>query len=126
MANSGKKVKQLLALWEVFNETPKLFILYHLDFFRPRRRSICLPGPVWLLDLPFNVFRFGVCCPRDDSGVGKASFEEVGEDKDEEDGADNRDDWRDPLGEEGTVEGEEEAGGADDQEKGDIEDARLE
>ena len=129
MANSGKKVKQLLALREVFNETPKLLflklILYHLDFLGPGRRSISLPGPVGLLDLPFNVFRLRVRCPRDDPGVGKTCFEQVGEDKDEEDGADDRDNWGDPLCEERTVEGKEEAGGADDQEKGDIEDARL-
>ena len=118
-----------MALREVFNETSKLFffilILYHLDFFGPRGRSICLPSPVWLLDLPLNVFRFGVRCPRDDSGVGKTCFEQVGEDKDEEDGTDDRDNWRDPLCEERTVEGKEEARGADHQEKGDIEDARL-
>ena len=129
MANSGKKVKQLLALREVFNKTPKLFffilILYHLDFFGPRWRSVCLSGPVWLLDLPLDVFRLGVRCPRDDSGVGKACFEQVGEDEDEEDGADDGDDRGDPLGEERAVEGEEEARGADDQEEGDIEDARL-
>ena len=125
MANSGKRVKQLLALPEVFNETRKLFILYHLDFFGPGRRSICLPGPVWLFDLSLDVFRFGVCCPRDNSGVGEACLEQVGEDEDEENGANDRDDRRDALCEERTVKGEEEARGADDQEKGDVEDSCL-
>ena len=135
LSNSGKKVKQLLAPRQVFNRTSKLsshFSLYllletphYLNLFCPWRRSVRLASPIGLLNLSFNVLRLGVGGSRDDSGVGKASFEQIGEDKDEEDGANDGDDRRDPFCEERTVEGKEEAGGADHQQESDIEDASL-
>ena len=107
LSNSGKKVKQLLALRQVFNRTSKLsshFSLYllletlhYLDLFCPWGRSVRLSSPVGLLDLSFNVLRLGVGGSRDDSGVGETCLQQVGEDEDEEDCAHNRDDRGDPL-----------------------------
>ena len=96
-----------------------------LDLFCPWRRSIGLASPIGLLDLPLDVLRLRVRRPRDDPRVREARLQQVGEDEDEEDTADHGDHRRDTFCEERTVEGEEEAGGADDEEEGDIEDAGL-
>ena len=54
--------------------------------------------------------------PGNDAGVGEAGLEKIGESKYEEDGRYDRDGGRDSFGEVGTVKGEKQSGGPDNQE----------